>query len=158
MLTGLEILSRFGMSGQFQINQTEKRMNTPTPSAPADKSVLVESEVATETGKVVEQHIPRVRPHQLEIDAERIRSSIARLTSNSTNGLEGLMSELQELQNFLKTEVERVQGEIESALAGIKIIIETIAPWKTIPTASPTNPRAVRAGPAANIDVSQPRR
>jgi hypothetical protein len=43
-------------------------MNTPTPSAPADKSILVESEVETENGKVVEQHIPRVRPHQLEID------------------------------------------------------------------------------------------
>ena len=133
-------------------------MNTPAPSALADESILVESEVEVENGKVVEQNIPRVRPHQLEIDAERIRSSIARLTSNSTNGLEGLTSELQELQKFLKTEVERIQGEIESALAGIKIIIETIAPWKTISAAPSTNSRAVRAGPAANIELSQPRR
>ena len=41
-----------------------------------------------------------------------------------------------QLQTFPKPEVERVQNEIESALAGIKIIIETIAPWV----------RAVRAG------------
>jgi hypothetical protein len=34
-----------------------------------------------------------------------------------------------QLQTFLESEVERVQGEIESALAGIKIIIETIAAW-----------------------------
>jgi len=51
-----------------------------------------------------------------------------------------------QLQTFLKPEVERVQSEIESALAGIKIIIETIAPWV----------RAVRAG--ANIESAQFRR
>ena len=51
-----------------------------------------------------------------------------------------------QLQTFLKPEVERVQNEIESALAGIKIIIETIAPWA----------RAVRAG--ANIESAQFRR
>src|SRR6516165_1465897 len=51
-----------------------------------------------------------------------------------------------QLQTFLKPEVERVQSEIESALAGIKIIIETIAPWV----------RAVSAG--ANIESAQFRR
>ena len=48
-------------------------------------------------------------------------------------------------------EVERVQGDIESALAGIKIIIETITPWKK-------QARMVRAGPAANIESTQLRR
>lgn len=56
-------------------------------------------------------------------------SSDVRSTSNSIGGLKGLSSELRQLQTFLKSEVERVQSEIESALAGIKIIIETIAPW-----------------------------
>jgi len=108
---------------------------------------------------LVEQQIPK-RPPQFETDAERIRSSVARLTSNSIDGLEGLTSELQELQEFLKSEVVRVQGEIESALAGIKIIIETIAPWKSTPVslAPPTSVRAVRAGPAANVEVAQSRR
>ena len=72
-------------------------------------------------------------------------SSVLRLTSNSIDGLEVLSSELRQLQTFLKSEVERVQSEIESALAGIKIIIETIAPWV----------RAVRAG--ANIETALPR-
>ncbi len=134
-------------------------MNAPTSSAAAEKSLPVESDVEAEISKLVEQNIPK-RPPQIETDAERIRSSVARLTSNSIDGLEGLTSELQELQEFLKSEVVRVQGEIESALAGIKIIIETIAPWKSTPVslAPPTSVRAVRAGPAANVEVAQSRR
>ena len=81
---------------------------------------------------------------QIEADAERIKAAIARLTSNSIDALEELMSELQQLQVFLKCEVARVRDEIESALAGVNILIETIAPWKTIsvPTAAA---RAFRA-------------
>jgi hypothetical protein len=134
-------------------------MNAPILSAAAEKSLPVESEVEAEISKLVAQKNPR-RPTQIEIDAERIRSSVARLTSNSIDGLEGLTSELQGLQEFLKSEVERVQSEIESALAGIKIIVETIAPWKSTPVslATPTSARAVRAGPAANVEVAQSRR
>jgi hypothetical protein len=86
-------------------------MNSPIPEEVTEKS-------PAQTAKV-------------EIDAERIRSSIARLTSNSIDELEKLTSELEELQEFLKSETGRVQREIESVLAGIGIIIETIAPWKT---------------------------
>ena len=114
-------------------------------------------DVEAEIGQLVEQKMPK-RPPQTEIDAERIRSSVARLTSNSIDGLEGLASELQELQEFLKSEVERVQGEIESALAGIKIIIETIAPWKRTPVSLAPPTSAVRAGPAANVEAAQSRR
>jgi hypothetical protein len=119
----------------------------------------VELDVEAEISKLVEQKIPK-RPSQIESDAERIRSSVSRLTSSSIDGLEGLTSELQELQGFLKSEVERVQGEIESALAGIKIIIETIAPWKSTPVslAPPTVARSVRGGPAANVEAAQSRR
>jgi hypothetical protein len=87
---------------------------------------------------LIEQAIPKHSP-QIDNNVERIRSSIARLTSASIDGLQGLTSELQELQTFLNSEVSRVQGEIESALSGIKIIMETIAPWKSTPT-SPTPP------------------
>jgi hypothetical protein len=106
--------------------------------------------VGAEISKLVEEHIPK-RPPQIETEVERIRSSIARLSSNSIDGLEGLTSELQELQRFLNSEVQRVQGEIESALAGIKIIVETIAPWKSSPVslAPPTSARAVRVGPGS---------
>ena len=110
------------------------------------------SDVEAETSKLVEQRNTR-RPHQIETDAERIRSSVARLTSNSIDGLGELTSELLELQEFLKSEVERVQGEIESALAGIKIIIKTIAPWKSIADSlvPPSNARSGRGGPASGL-------
>jgi len=137
-------------------------MNAPTPSTTADKPVPSDSEVEMEISKLVEQIIPQSAPHQQSAthqnDAERIRGSVARLTSRSVEGLEHLTSELQELQKFLKSEVERVQSEIESALAGIDIIIETIAPWKSAPNAPSPNARPVRAGPAANIEAAQVRR
>ena len=69
-------------------------------------------------------------------DAERIRSSISKLTSNSVDELEKLISKLQELQEFLKSETSRVQGEIGSVLDGVGIIIEALAPWKTDGAAS----------------------
>ena len=74
-----------------------------------------------------------VEATQLKSDAERIRSAIARLTSNSIDGLEGLSSELQDLRAFIHSEVQRVESEIDSALAGIKIIIETLEPLKNRP-------------------------
>ena len=126
-------------------------MNAPTSSTAADKPVSLESEVEAEVSKLVEQKISR-------LDAERIRSSIVRLTSNSTDGLDSLSSELQALQKFIEFVVVRVKNEIESALAGIKIIIDTIAPWKGAPVSPSTSPRAVRGGPAANIELAQPRR
>ena len=125
---------------------TENLMNAPTSSSAGAEKLL--SSVEAEISRLVEQKT-RNPPAQIEADPESIKAAIARLTSNSIDGLEGLMSELQQLQAFLKGEVERVRGKIESALAGVNIIIETIAPWKTIsvPTAAA---RAFRAGPAAS--------
>ena len=103
-------------------------MNSPPSSsaAPAEKSLSSDGEA--ESGNLVEKRISKPLTH-IEVEAERIMSSVVRLTSNSIDGLERLSSELRQLQTFLKSEVERVQSEIESALAGIKITIETIAPW-----------------------------
>jgi hypothetical protein len=126
-------------------------MNAPTSPSVAEKPISSDGEA----GKPVEQKVTS-SPSQIGGDAERIMSSMARLTSNSINGLEGLSSELQQLQAFLKSEVGRVQGEIESALAGMKIIMETIAPWKA--TSSPTTARASRAAPTATIESAQSRR
>jgi hypothetical protein len=99
-----------------------------------------ESTDETEIGDLTEQDSPKL-PSQLEHRAERIRSSVARLTSSSINELEGLTLELNALQEFLKSETDRVQSEVESALAGIRIIIETISPWKNIPTSTKTQKR-----------------
>ena len=91
----------------------------------------------------------------LEISAERFDSSVGRLTSNSIDGLQALVSELQRMQEFLNSEVDKVQRQIDSALAGINIIVETIGPWKSIAGSQtlPSDTRNVRAGgPAANYE------
>jgi len=118
-------------------------MNAPVLASARPESVSADVEAGA---ALVEQKSPKPLS-QIETDAERIRSSIARLTSNSLEGLGGLASELQQLQSFLKSEVEHVQGEIESALAGINIIIETIAPWKTstVPATPSNSARPIRA-------------
>ena len=116
-------------------------------SAAVDKPLAVK---ATSGDAAPEHEIaksPVQRQHRsrqaIETDAERIRTSVMRLISNSIGELEGLAAELQKLQEFLKSETDRVQQEIDSVLSGVGIIVETIAPWKkpTIPgiQGAPTN-------------------
>src|SRR3974390_1914359 len=89
-----------------------------------------------EISKLVGPRLMTQRAH----DIERIMSSVVQLTSSSIEGLENLTSELHELQKFMKREVARVQSEVDNAMAGIKIIMEAIAPL-----------RSLRSDPAANI-------
>ena len=80
-----------------------------------------------------------------------ISATVARLSSSSIDELHKLASELQKMQEFLKSEVDNVKRQIDSAVAGINIIVETIGPWKSIAGSSGT--RNLRAGgPAANIE------
>ena len=82
-------------------------------------------------------------PIQIQDDTERTKSSLARLTSNSIDRLERLMSEIQEMREFLISEGERVQREIANyaqlnqsvASAATKIKAETVGPWKSTATA-----------------------
>jgi hypothetical protein len=120
-------------------------MDTPASGEADDKSISTKSAVETEAKDMVE--VERSKPVQamhgkIGMDAERLRSSIARLTSNSTSELEKLISELEALQEFLKSETGRVQGEIENVLDGIKIIVEAISPWKTADVTRAQNTRA----------------
>ena len=125
-------------------------MDTPTSAAPEEKTPPPELALATQLSK--EKSKPSDSP---EISAERIKSSVARLTSNSMEELQGLVSELQKMQEFVKSEVDNVQRQIDSALAGINIIVETIGPWKSLAGSQtlPSGTRNVRAaGPAANVE------
>ena len=117
----------------------------------AEKSPDVD--LREEIGKLVGPRIMTPGP-QIERahDIERIMSSVARLTSSSIEGLENLTSELHDLQKFLKTEVARVQSEVDNAMAGIKIIMEAIAPLRSLQT-SGTAGRIIRSGPAENISA-----
>ena len=111
-------------------------MNAPTIEATAENAAAARPDGVLGTSNAEQQRLPEQTTKQkMELDAERIRSSIARLSSSSIEELEGLASELHKLDEFLKSETGRVQREIESALAGIKIIIEAIIPWKR-PTAA----------------------
>jgi len=126
-------------------------MDTPASVALDEKTPPLELAVATEPRK--EKPNPS---GPLEISTERFNSSVARLSSNSIEGLQGLVCELQKMQEFLKSEIDSVQRQIDSALAGINIIVETIGPWKSLAVGSQTLPssaRNVRAGgPAVNIE------
>jgi hypothetical protein len=112
-----------------------------------DQAVSVQaSEIPEAASAKAPADIEQKSKPKLEVDAERIRTSIARLTSNSIGELEGLASELQKLDDFIKFETERVQRDVESLLSGIKIIVETISPWKRSATVS-----SAPTGPARNV-------
>ena len=124
-------------------------MDTSTPAAPDEKTHPQEA-LATQPSK--EKSGPS---GPLEITAEQFNTSVARLTVNSIDELHKLVSELQKMQEFLKSEVDSVQRQIDSAVAGINIIVETIGPWKsiTVPQTPPSGNRNVPAGgPAASIE------
>ena len=119
-------------------------MNSPTSEEVTEKSLATKLVADSEVRDFEEESIKSAQTahSNVGIDAERIRASIARLTSKSTDELEKLIGELSQLQEFLKSETGRVQREIGNVLDGIGIIIEAIAPWKTAGSGSAQNPRA----------------
>ena len=129
------------------------------PAASPDQSSLLMDSVEVEIGNLAKYQTQRSNS-PLETNAERIRSTLVRLSSTSIDDLEALTAELKRMQDFLKSEVDSVQRQIEGALAGINIIVETISPWKNTAPAPPAmNLRAAyRAGPAANKEAAPVRR
>jgi hypothetical protein len=116
-------------------------MDTPTSGAPDEKTPSPELALATQLGKEKSNFS----------GPPEISAAVAQLTSSSIDELHKLISELQKMQEFLKSEVGNVERQIDSAVAGINIIVETIRPWKSIVGSSGT--RNIRAGgPAANIE------
>jgi|SRR5262245_15435376 len=97
---------------------------------PADESSLpAKEDVEAEISKLAAQ---------TGGDAERIRAFLAQHTPNSDDELGRLISELQEVREFLRSEAERLQSEFlnyeqmhQSALAAANIINQTIGPWKS---------------------------
>jgi hypothetical protein len=104
-------------------------MNAPHSEFAPDRSIP-DSALETESAGAA-KHEHGERSARIGGDSERIISSVALFTSKSIKELEGLTVELQGLQEFLKSETERVQRDIDNALAGLKIIIDTISPWRT---------------------------
>jgi vacuolar-type H+-ATPase subunit I/STV1 len=136
-----------GISFGLEKRQTAERrnlMSARTAAATVERSLPVESNIEAGISSLIEQQTPKriqvekqpPKRIQIEDDAERCRSFVARITSNSIDELGELASELtsalQNLQEYLKAEGERVQREIvdyahlnHTALSAIKTIIET---------------------------------
>jgi hypothetical protein len=121
-------------------SREEMLMSVRTSVATVGKSISVEeainSLIEEQTPKRIQVEQQTPKRIQIEDDAERSRSFVARITSNSIDEVGELASELtsalQNLQEFLKSEGERVQREIvdyahlnRTAVAAIKTIIET---------------------------------
>jgi hypothetical protein len=117
-------------------------MDTQTCAAPDEKAPPQEEALATQLSN--ENSSPSGPPE--------ISATVARLTSNSIDELRKLVSELQKMQEFLKSEVDNVQHQIDCAVAGINIIVETIGPWKSIAAGIPGTRNFRAGGPAANIE------
>jgi hypothetical protein len=110
-------------------------MHEPTSTSSSAQPVSVKSTRGQSNG-AFERDITSIgqkTTQPLEDNAEQIMSAVTRLTSSSIEDLQGLSTQLKKLQEFLQSECERVQHEIDSAVAGAKIIIETIAPWRSSP-------------------------
>jgi hypothetical protein len=132
-----------GICFGLERRQTAERrnlMSARTAAATVEKSLPVESDIEAEISSLIQQQTPKriqveqqpPKRIQIEDDAERCRSFVARMTSNSIDELDELASALQKLQEYLRAESERVQREIvdyahlnHTALAAIKTIIET---------------------------------
>jgi hypothetical protein len=115
------------LNQSLALTATKTFGRTPEAATAADLPTLqssVDSEISNAGEQESQERLPQIEQnakHKIEIDAERRRSSIDRLTSNSIGELKGLASELRKLDEFLKSETGRVQREIESVLAGIKL-------------------------------------
>jgi hypothetical protein len=94
---------------------------------PYEEPIQDEPAVGAEISNLMAQEY--ARRTKANRDGERIASSIALFTSKSIKELEGLTVELLGLQKFLNSETERVQRDIDNALGGLKVIIDTITPW-----------------------------
>jgi hypothetical protein len=118
--------------------------NAPSYSEATDRS---HPEKSIPEERAVELEIGSLAENKLGNDGERIRASVASFTSKSIKELEGLTFELNGLQEFLRSETERVQREIDNALSGLRIIIDTIAPWRNVRSEGSVQEKAAKPEP-----------
>jgi len=83
-------------------------------------------------------HLRRPLPEGSEQAVNNINSLLDRVSSSSVSEIDRLMSDLRNVRDFLASEGERVQREIQSyaqlsqvAMTSVKIIAESMSQWKT---------------------------
>ena len=116
-------------------------MNVIRASRPGDEAVPV-NEVEGEIRGFVRKEFASVRRPQPLVDggdqgAQQVNSLIQRVAGASVLEIEKLISELQTLRDFLRSEGERVQREIagyvqlsDAAMKSTKIIADSVMQWK----------------------------
>jgi hypothetical protein len=89
-------------------------------------------------------------PHPARIE-DGDRSFVTRLASSSVDKIDGLIAELKEMREALRSEGERVQREVgnyaqlaQTALAATKAIAETVAPGRSTDVAGQAQNSAAR--------------
>jgi hypothetical protein len=112
----------------------------PAPLVPERSEARPSAEKGSNISQASKKHI------RADADAERMSSMLIRMISNSVGEFEGLIAELQRAQGYMKSEGERIQREItnyaqlnQSALGAIKVITDTIGPWKSAVLDDPRN-------------------
>jgi hypothetical protein len=83
-------------------------------------------------------HVRRPLPENSEHAVNNINSLLDRVSSSSVSEIDRLMGDLRHVRDFLASEGERVQREIQSyahlsqvAMTSVKIIAEGMTQWKT---------------------------
>jgi len=116
-------------------------MNVIRANRPAEDAVPA-NEVEGEIRGFVRKEFASVRRPQPLVDsgdqgAQQVNSLIQRVAGASVLEIEKLISELQTLRDFLRSEGDRVQREIagyvqlsDAAMKSTKIIADSVAQWK----------------------------
>ena len=116
-------------------------MNVIRASRPADDAAPT-NEVEGEIRGFVRKEFASVRRPQPLVDsgeqgAQQVNSLIQRVAGASVLEIEKLISELQTLRDFLRSEGDRVQREIagyvqlsDAAMKSTKIIADSVTQWK----------------------------
>ena len=117
-------------------------MNVIRASRPADESVAPGNEVEGEIRGFVRKEFASMRRPQPLVEsgdqgAQQVNSLIQRVAGASVMEIEKLISELQTLRDFLRSEGDRVQREIagyvqlsDAAMKSTKIIADSVTQWK----------------------------
>jgi hypothetical protein len=117
-------------------------MNVIRASRPADETAAPGNEVEGEIRGFVRKEFGSARRPQPVIEgsdqgAGQVNSLIQRVAGASVLEIEKLISELQTLRDFLRSEGERVQREIagyvqlsDAAMKSTKIIADSVTQWK----------------------------
>ena len=117
-------------------------MNVIRASRPAEDGAASASEVEGEIRGFVRKEFASVRRPQPVVEsgesgAGQVNSLIQRVAGASVLEIEKLISELQGLRDFLRSEGDRVQREIagyvhlsDAAMKSTRIIADSVAQWK----------------------------